>query len=263
MYYPTTTIDRILSITDRSPQKRIQKIISQITRPHRIQHAPGVTNIIVPAKQQAGKIVLTAHHDLFTGSIGYNDNSTGVATLLRLQEYLPDDVELVFTDQEEHGGRGCTAYLEEQTKKKTMPRIAINVDVVGLGSKVFGAAYGNWEEINLDGTAIEFMESIPFSDSYILNHYGVPNILLVTGENRRSLIWDIFEAQHNGRNDGRLELISEAVLDKVFDTLTTLIKNNTGRANEKGKKYKNDHLQGLSRAGQDYRTPYRKASFGK
>lgn len=258
MYYPTN-MDRILQITDRSQSKRFQKILSHITRPHRVQTVrmggEEVVNIIVPAKKQAGKITLTAHHDVFPNSIGYNDNSTGVVTLLKLQDLLPDDVELVFTDQEEHGGRGCQAYLEEEERKGTLPRIAINVDVVGLGNKVFGAAYGDVAQINLEGTAIEFMDYIPFSDSYILNRFDVPNILLVTGTNRHSLITDIFEAQHCGRNDGRVDLISETAMNKVFDTLTTLIKHNTGRTNGTTK-HKNDHLQSYRKAGKNHRKTY-------
>lgn len=229
----TTNVDRILAITDIDKTKRIEKIISQLTVPYRIQKtqdrwsSADITNIIVPARKQYGKLVLTAHHDVFPGSIGYNDNSTGVVTLLKLQDDLPDDVELVFTDHEERSGMGCTAYLAQERDEETLPRMAINVDVVGLGQKVFGVKYGFTDKIDLSDTDIDFLDSVPFNDSCILENFNVPNIFVFTGTQKRNIVNEIFSAQHNNHNDGKLELISEVAMDNVFNVLTTLIKNNS------------------------------------
>lgn len=228
---PLSNRDRILKITDRDRGERYRKILSAVSRDHQIQSANvdgyDVKNIILRARHQRGKIAVLAHHDVFPGSYGYNDNSTGVVTLLKLQEHLPDGVEMVFTDQEESGGRGCSAYLEEESRKKTMPRMAINVDVVGLGDKVFFEKYGDPKAINTEGAEMEAFDGIPFSDSYILERGGVPNILLLTGPSRRDLIRAIFKAQHRGPDDGRIELISEQTMDRVFRTVQELIQNNS------------------------------------
>ncbi len=235
---PLSNKDRILKISDKDRGERYRKILSTVSQDHEIQSADvdgyDVKNIIIPANHQKRKIVLMAHWDVFPGSAGLNDNSTGVVTLLKLQRCLPDDVEIVFTDREECGGRGCQAYLDEQARKKTRPRMAINVDVVGLGDKIFFEKYGDPKAINTEGVEMEAFDGIPFSDSHILRRAGVPNILLLTGPSKRELIGAIFKAQHCGPDDGRIELISEDVMDRVFGTVKKLIQNNS---NQEVKRY--------------------------
>lgn len=217
----------ILKITDKDKEKRIKKILSFIHKNYMLQVArptdlfptdKELVNIIIPAKDQANKIAVFAHHDVFPNSMGYNDNSTGVVTLLRLQEQLADNVELVFTDGEERGGQGCRFYLENYPH----PVEAINVDVVGLGEKIF---YEEYREVKTFAIpeCFENFRNIPFSDSYILAHYGVPNILILTGSHKEVLIENIFKAEHCGVNDGNIELISEDIMDKVFENLMYIL----------------------------------------
>lgn len=223
-----TNKDWILKITDRNAKERIGKIASCIDTAHEFQTvrpggkfptSAGITNIIVPAKVQKDKIALIAHHDVYPESCGYNDNSTGVVTLLKLQKCLPDNVELVFTDGEERGGQGCRYYLENSPR----PARAINIDVVGLAGKIFYEAYGPYFCSFKVPKSLEYYDYIPFSDSYILADYGVPNILLITGRSVGTLIRDIFDAQHNGKNDHAIDLISEDMMDRVFDALVGML----------------------------------------
>jgi len=222
-----TNKELILSITDRNKEKRINKILGLITKNYEIQVAKStdvfptsndLINIVIPAKVQKNKLSIFAHHDVFPNSLGYNDNSTGVATLLKLQDSVPDNVELVFTDGEERGGQGCRYYLEHSCR----PKEAINVDVVGLGEKIFYEQYGAVSTFPIP-ESFELFKHIPFSDSYILNNYRVPNILILTGKRKESLIHNIFEAQHCGRNDGKIDLISETIMDQVFDNIVHMV----------------------------------------
>jgi Zn-dependent M28 family amino/carboxypeptidase len=158
-----------------------------------------------------------AHHDVYPNSYGFNDNSTGVVTLLRLQRAVHDNVELVFTDGEECGGQGCRYYLENYPK----PKEAINVDVVGLGNKIFYEMYGDCSFVMPPHTTM--YQGVPFSDSYVLADYGVPNILLLTGKHRSTLIEDIFHAEHCGKDDGKLDLISENIMNAVSDVLLGMV----------------------------------------
>ena len=214
----------ILKIVDSTKSGRIGKICSLITRDYFFQERDDISNIIIPAKNQKDKIVVMAHHDVFPGSKGYNDNSTGVVILLWMQDFVPDNVEFVFTDGEERGGRGCNLYLE----KATDIRFAINLDVVGLGNKIFYEEYGPKGKIFLKGKDLEYYKGIPFSDSYILDDYGIPNILMLTGSSSKTLIRDIFNAQHRGCNDGRFDLIRDRIMRKVFVTTLRIIKMNGG-----------------------------------
>ena len=226
MKYPGNR-DLILQITDKDKAMRFEKILAAITRDYEIQTEKvggyTVRNIVICARRQKGKITVVAHHDVFPGSFGYNDNSSGVVTLLKLQEKLPDNVELVFTDREENSGCGCEAYLSGYS----LPRIAINVDVVGLEGRIFFEKYGDPNAIHTGGTEMELFEGIPFSDSYILKRAGVPNILLLAGPSKENLIEAIFQAQHRSPGDGNIELISEDTMDRVLEKVKQLIKNNS------------------------------------
>lgn len=213
-----TNKECILKITDSDKKARIIKIVDCITKDYVIQRHNSIINIIIPAKHQQNKTTIMAHHDLFPGSKGYNDNSTGVVTLLKLQEHLHERIELVFTDQEEWGGRGCEYYLENNIK----PKQAINVDVVGLGDRVFYEQYAGSVSFEIP-PYLELYPRIPFSDSHMLRNYRIPNILLLTGKSKQDLIPKIFEAQHCNEGDGNLDLISEDVMELVFNTLVDII----------------------------------------
>lgn len=222
-----TNKELILRITDRNKEKRIDKILGLITRNYELQVAKPsalsptsveLTNIIIPAKKQENKISIFAHHDVHPKSLGYNDNSTGVVTLLKLQEVVPENVELVFTDGEELCGQGCRYYLRNCTR----PKEAINVDVVGLGNNIFYEEYGSIETFPIPGS-FKLYEDIPFSDSHILRNYKIPNILILTGNRKETLIRNIFEAQHGGRNDDNFELISEDIMNRVFDSIVHMV----------------------------------------
>ena len=225
-----TNRERILQITDSDRNKRIEKIISCIHRNYTIQKArpsdmtfptaDEIVNIIIPAKVQKDKISIFAHHDVFRGSSGFNDNSSGVVTLLRLQDFLKDNVELVITDSEERGGQGCRYYLENSI----LPKEAINLDVVGLPGKIFYDTYASPNRLitNIMHSA-EHYPNVPFNDSYILENFGIPTILMLTGKSRETLIKNIFDAQHGGKNDHKIEIISEEMMDNVFEVLLKTI----------------------------------------
>ena len=207
-----TNKEYILKISSKSKSTRILKIMACIHKEFRIQTFKDLVNIIVPAKDQENKISIIAHHDLYPGSAGYNDNSSGVVTLLKLQEGLPDNVELVFTDTEEVGGQGCRYYLESAL---TLPKEAINVDVVGLPDKIFYEMYAGKVSFPIP-ESMELYPRIPFSDSRVLEDFRIPNILVLTGKSKENLIQRIFEVQHYGVDDFNIDVISEEMMDKVL-----------------------------------------------
>jgi len=227
MRYPTNK-EQILHLTESSNRlTRIGRIESMLQRPYKIQaerhSGDDIKNIIVPAKDQKNKILIVAHHDLYPGSHGYNDNTTGGVTLLNLQNRVPDNVELLFTDYEEFGGKGCIAYLE----KNAPPKFAINIDVVGLGEKIFYEMYGPPFHIDIpEDLDIEYFGSVPFNDACILRNFNVPTVFLFTGPQKTDLLSIIWKAPHCGSDDGNLDLISETVMDRVAEATLKIIENN-------------------------------------
>lgn len=62
--------------------------------------------------------------------INYNDNTSGILLLLEIAKTIPhlqDQVQLVFTDDEERSRRGAKEY------KKKAPSLLLNFDSIGLG----------------------------------------------------------------------------------------------------------------------------------
>lgn len=229
-----TSIKRIISITHPQKQYRRLLITQHIKRPYTLQTQGSTTNIIIPARVQKNKMTLTAHYDVYQGSKGYNDNSSGVVALLNIHDLVPDNVEIVFTDFEEFGGIGCELYLN---LSKIKPKQAINVDVVGLGNKLFYESYVGGISSKIP-ESLEYYKNVPFSDSYIFRNFNIPNILLLSGTKKETLISDIFNAQHNGPHDGDLSYISNEMIDFTSKTILNLVENQ-----ERKDVYKNENTE--------------------
>ena len=183
-----------------------------------------VRNIIIPATN-APKILLVAHHDVIKGSKGYNDNGSGVAISLNILKYVIQNnitnVEFLFSDKEEFGGIGIRHYLENNIKRldKTF---GINLDVCGLGDTIFFKRYITKRSIKLPS---ENELDVPFSDSYVLQQFNVENVLFITGiDDKTKLISYIFEHQHNGHLDNKIEELNDTIMQKVYDLVIDIIK---------------------------------------
>lgn len=218
-------LNRVITIGDSKNRfDEVIKQISEITSDYFIQTSlTGVKNIVVPSKK-APKVLLVAHHDIVSGSKGYNDNGSGIAILLECIKYIKknniDDVEIVFTDKEEIGGIGMENYIR-QYRHRISDAFAINVDVCGLGDTIFYQRYSTDKKIDLPE---ENEMVVPFSDSYILDEYHIPNVLFITGNNnKQKLIGEIFEHQHNGKLDNKIEELNDAIMLKVRDLIIRTI----------------------------------------
>ena len=201
----------------KSSRTERRKAVCSLFPGHLIETDGYSSNIVVPAKNRKNMIVLTAHYDNFPGSLGYNDNGTGMTALIKFhdrnREILPDNVELVFTDHEECGGLGSRLYIDQHANDI---QCNINIDVVGYGRKLFYENYGDFP-IYLNNKFASRCEDIPFNDAQIFNRNGIPSILLIAGNNRQDMVHDVFMVQHGGPDDNKLELINE-------DTIETTVK---------------------------------------
>ena len=102
-----------------------------------------ITNLIIPAKVQKDKIILTAHYDVIPGSFGYNDNLSGVITLILLAGEVADNVEIVFCDKEESGYKGASYYI---FKNNYNIKMNINVDIVGIPGMIYFTSYPTYKK---------------------------------------------------------------------------------------------------------------------
>ena len=181
------------------------------------------TNIVIPAKVRKDMIVLTAHYDNYPGSMGYNDNGTGMTTLIKFYEAnkdrMLDNVEIVFTDHEECFGLGSRMYIEQHSNDI---KCNITIDVNGYGKKLFFENYGNFP-IYLKTKLASRCEHIPFNDAHIFSRAGIPAILLIAGNNTKDMVHDVFTVQHGGVDDNKIELICEKTIETTIKYLESLI----------------------------------------
>jgi hypothetical protein len=223
-------IDTIEKICDTDKNIRRKNICAMLGGNYTIQADSRSTNVIIPAKCQSEKVIaLTAHYDVFPKSMGYNDNGSAIATIMAIKEKIPDNVEIIFTDNEEIGGKGADLYLQKEGSRVLFN---LNVDVVGLGSKIyydkFDPAFDYTRRdpiILLDQTydAVSY-DGVPFNDSWIFKMYNIPTVLVVAGSAPYSgIISEIWKHQHRNEMDDIIGLLSEEGMDRVanfiLDTL--------------------------------------------
>jgi predicted small metal-binding protein len=70
---------------------------------------------------------------------------------------------------------------------------------------------------------MQYYERIPFNDGYILGSFGVPTILMLTGPTKETMLKRIFEVQHCGPDDHNIDIISEEMMDKVFEVVKGMV----------------------------------------
>jgi len=209
-------ISMVEHLGQKDREDRFKNLQSLIGVEYCIEHKDlfNIQNIVIPAKKQENIITLSAHWDNYPSSNGFNDNGSGMAVLLSLQDKLPDNVELLFSDHEECGGRGVSYYMEKHN-----PVFNINLDVVGYGSTLFFDTYGFYDQpMNLT-EGCEYHPNVPFNDSYIFNSRGVDSILFITGDSQKEVINEIWERQHGGKLDNDINQVNEKTMQMVSDQL--------------------------------------------
>lgn len=211
-----TLTDMVYRLGTGDKETRRQVLCSMIRRPYETQTRNSTRyscterpiNIVIPAKKREKIVVMTAHYDIYPKSKGYNDNGSGLAVLLSLQDKIPDNVEIVFTDFEEIGGRGASLYVDQN---KSIIEGNINVDVVGLGTKIYYDLYaGASPQMIGFNWGAHFFPNVPFNDSYIFRRENIPSVLFMSGSaSPKQIINEVWNAQHGGKNDDRMDLINE------------------------------------------------------
>lgn len=197
---------------------RFHRLKELINRPFRIEadDSDFVRNIIIPAEIKNTKTVLTAHWDTFPYSSGLNDNATGLAILLQIQNDLPPHVEMVFTDGEEFGGAGSSHYIRNH---KDEIKNNINLDVCGVGDFIY---LENYLDDNIHfpkNERVIDVEGIPFNDSHIFKESGIPSILIMAGNGKEDFLSEIWDHQHGNSRDGDITLLNPEIMAMICVSL--------------------------------------------
>uniref|UniRef100_UPI0032175115 M28 family metallopeptidase n=1 Tax=uncultured Draconibacterium sp. TaxID=1573823 RepID=UPI0032175115 len=96
----------------------------------------------LPSKQfKQEEVILSAHYDSYPGSVGADDNGSGVGVLIELARYFKNNptkmnLKFVFFGGEEKGLLGSRAYLNRNFEDLKNCRLLFNIDQVG-GEHIF------------------------------------------------------------------------------------------------------------------------------
>ena len=176
--------------------------------------------LVVPSAAEK-VIVLCAHYDAVPGSHGYNDNGMALVTALKLINKLPANVEVVFTNCEEQGGRGAEFYLQH-TQKQVIG--CVNLDVVGCFDQVYLDPMNCRAARSLTSCKQGLM---PYSDAHEFAKKGIRSVCFSSGpadSDFRSGIWQICETLHNNRYDNNFGLLNFSMIEKVANEVNRAIK---------------------------------------
>ncbi|MCA9828976.1 MAG: M28 family peptidase [Dehalococcoidia bacterium] len=112
----------------------------------RVVVPPGTStgSVDVIARPSAGArcdIVVGGHHDTVPGAPGAHDNGSGTGIVLELARVFATDgldpgLCFVTFGAEESGLNGSRAWVETLTRANALPRVMVNIDAIGVGTKV-------------------------------------------------------------------------------------------------------------------------------
>lgn len=202
-------------------RKRLIKLLKAKSQEFILQDIPeGGQNVIVPARSEKEVIVLCGHFDVFQSSCGFNDNASGVTALLNTLGSIPDNVEVIFTDEEESGCGGSRYYTQELNKAISF---AINIDVVGLTGNAF-ADVGECSSL-IDILPDSFRSGdFPYCDADIFRQSGIPTITFSTGpgETYREALPCISKSIHGRASDNIIDIIDPDSIQAVTSIIVGL-----------------------------------------
>lgn len=219
-------VDRVEALTTILKEQGIEYTIES--------YQDDCRNVIVSMTEEENYILLVAHHDLFPGSSGINDNTASVAALINVIGYLKDKAHLpfkvLFPDREETGMVGSDTYCYYHQDEIIS---AIVLDIIGYGDTlVAGSKINNYFSF-LEKYGIINIDTILPSDNLAFNRYGIPNTLIVATheedilrkENKVELTPHpkFYESFHNRAMDGKIEVINFELITHLRNSLINIL----------------------------------------
>ena len=207
-------------------------------------------NIIIRFGKSSRRLVVGAHYDTYKGSTGANDNASGVCILIELakaaKELSPTpNIDFVFFDCEETGGKGSKLYIQE-IDPKNIPAM-INFDICGVGDSVLTAP-AKWASKGIFSKALisvaendidfEVISMLPEGDDRIFEKANIPNLsvgLVDAGDVSvmrtlfdkdtkvdKSEFPSIIETMHNGPRDS-IASVQLSAMKQMLDFAKSLV----------------------------------------
>jgi len=121
------------------------EIIGKIKK-HQSQNVVGS---IVSTHKTEDEIIISAHYDSYPGSVGADDNASGVGALIELSKYflqqrdnLTTNIKIVAFGAEEKGALGSRAYVNAHKDNIANCKLLFNIDQIGAENIFVGTTGG-------------------------------------------------------------------------------------------------------------------------
>ena len=210
-----------------SRYKAIKSVLKKYKIPYKVEkykkgkyEIRDCNNIIVSLGEAKKYSLLVAHYDVFSGSLGINDNTCAVAMLISfadkiLRSGFKRPIKILFTDREETGMVGSYKFLYNHADEVES---AIVFDIIGYGDEMLIGSRGlGLEFIRRNVDLIEITEFLP-SDNIVFNNFKIPTAL-VTAAPKEDLEYkdggfkikalpSFYNSFHNRLLDNKLEVIN-------------------------------------------------------
>ena len=127
------------------------------------QHiSQNVVGTLPGKRNNADEIILSAHYDSYPGSVGADDNASGVGVLIELAHFFKQyqnrstvNLKFVAFGGEEKGLLGSRAYLDRHYEELPNCKLVFNVDQIG-GEHIFVETTGGVQGISLEKGKSQF-----------------------------------------------------------------------------------------------------------
>jgi len=209
------------------------KVLKSYNIPFRVESNEEVKNVIINLTKDGNKkTVIGAHYDVFGSSLGINDNTCAIAMLIKyandcLHGVKENNIEIVFFDKEESGGRGSADYVR---RHKLDIKEALLFDIIGYGEEL--VASGGMSKITqmfLKHDVKILRYALP-SDNIAFIRENIP-VTLITAAPITDLIdngdythqvkpqADFYKTFHNQSLDNNIDIINFETIDRAYKML--------------------------------------------
>ena len=232
----------IKSITERmiyqAKHTRRQTLIHELNA-HGIKYhtescGDACENVVVSLTDQSRYTLLVAHYDVYGTSLGINDNTVAIATLISsIKEMMASKLQIplkvLFADKEESGMIGSQHYAK--THKNNLQAVIV-LDIVGFGNRlIHGSQFPN-DFSMLDTLGIQSIKTVMPSDNFSFLKLNIKTTLITACYNEElkeekgvfdvSFPWYFSSSFHNGVNDNDMSKINFELAEQLKDVLLKL-----------------------------------------
>jgi hypothetical protein len=190
-------------------------------------------NVIVSNTDASRYTLLVAHYDVYGSSLGINDNTVSVATLITIYQEMIKKCSLpfkiLFADKEESGMIGSQHFAK---KYKDNILVAIVLDIIGFGNTLIQGSKTLLDFHMLNDLGIKSIKTVMPSDNLAFQKESIKTTLItacfdeelkdIHGELDITYPWYFSTSFHNGIHDNDMKKINFELASQLLSIFIRL-----------------------------------------